>query len=162
MNAIAPLSAAPGSAVPERRPSDREAELLRLLAAGLECGQAALVMGVSEATVRAHLNHLYARLEVPNLPAAIAEAAKHGLLASPRRRPIPPQRLRVLEMLAQGLSNPQIAQRMCVAEPTVRRHVSLLLRDLGARTRGQAVAVGIRAGLLVLRPEGEALRWRVG
>jgi DNA-binding NarL/FixJ family response regulator len=56
--------------------------------------------------------------------------------------------LQVLALLAEGLTNPQIAERLFLSPKTVGIHVSRLLDKLGAHTRGEAVAVARRRGLL--------------
>ncbi len=56
--------------------------------------------------------------------------------------------LEVLVLLAQGLRNAQIAQRLVVSEKTVDHHVSAVLRKLDVRTRGHAGAEALRLGLL--------------
>jgi DNA-binding CsgD family transcriptional regulator len=53
-----------------------------------------------------------------------------------------------LYLLAGGLRNAQIAQRLVVSEKTVHHHVSAVLRKLNARTRGEASAEALRLGLL--------------
>jgi DNA-binding CsgD family transcriptional regulator len=55
--------------------------------------------------------------------------------------------LEVLALLAEGLRNAQIAQRLVVSEKTVDHHVSAVLRKLNVRTRGEAVAEAARLGL---------------
>jgi len=55
--------------------------------------------------------------------------------------------LEVLALLADGLRNAQIAQRLVVSEKTVDHHVSAILRKLDVRTRGEASAVAVRLGL---------------
>jgi DNA-binding CsgD family transcriptional regulator len=54
----------------------------------------------------------------------------------------------VLVLMADGLTNPQIAQRLFLSPKTVGIHVSRLLAKLDAHTRGEAVAVARRRGLL--------------
>lgn len=56
--------------------------------------------------------------------------------------------LEVLPLLAEGLRNAQIAERLVVSHKTVDHHVSAILRKLGVRTRGEAAAEGVRRGLL--------------
>src|SRR5437764_5017592 len=56
--------------------------------------------------------------------------------------------LEVLRLLADGHTNPTIAERLYVSPRTVDRHVSSLLGKLDTRTRGQAVAAARRLGLV--------------
>jgi DNA-binding CsgD family transcriptional regulator/tetratricopeptide (TPR) repeat protein len=59
--------------------------------------------------------------------------------------------LEVLELVAQGLSNSEIAKRLFVSEKTVAHHVSAILRKLDARTRTHASAQAMRLGLVAQR-----------
>jgi DNA-binding NarL/FixJ family response regulator len=56
--------------------------------------------------------------------------------------------MEVLSLVAQGLRNAEIAERLVLAAKTVDHHVSAILRKLGVRTRGQASAEAIRLGLI--------------
>jgi DNA-binding NarL/FixJ family response regulator len=47
----------------------------------------------------------------------------------------------VLELLVEGLSNGQIAERLTISPATVRFHVSSILRKLGASSRAEAVSL---------------------
>ncbi|MFC2030848.1 response regulator [Chloroflexota bacterium] len=54
----------------------------------------------------------------------------------------------VLRLLVQGLSNPEIAQRLHLAPGTVRNYVSAILQKLGVSDRTQAAVVALRRGLV--------------
>jgi DNA-binding CsgD family transcriptional regulator len=58
----------------------------------------------------------------------------------------------VLGLLAGGLRNAEIAERLFVAEKAVDHHVSAILRKLGVRNRGEASAEGVRRGLIAPAP----------
>ena len=55
---------------------------------------------------------------------------------------ITPRELEILELIAQGLSNREIAERVFVSENTVKTHSSRVFDKLGARRRTQAVQLG--------------------
>jgi len=59
-----------------------------------------------------------------------------------------PRELEVLKLVAQGLSNHDIAQRLFLSEHTVHRHLSNILRKLNLSSRSAAAAWGVRAGLV--------------
>jgi DNA-binding CsgD family transcriptional regulator len=56
----------------------------------------------------------------------------------------------VLQLLAQGIPNKQIAQRLTISEHTVKFHVSAIMTKLGAASRTEAVTTAARRGLLLL------------
>ncbi len=64
--------------------------------------------------------------------------------------PLTPREQEVLRMLALGLANKGIASRMNISEHTVKFHVAAILGKLGAASRTEAVAIGIRHGLILL------------
>ena len=62
------------------RLTDREVEVLRLIAKGLNRRQAATALFVAEGTVRSHLEHIYSKIGVSNRAAAALFAVEHDLL----------------------------------------------------------------------------------
>jgi DNA-binding NarL/FixJ family response regulator len=54
----------------------------------------------------------------------------------------------MLSLAAQGLSNRDISERVKVSESTVKAHLRCVMRKLGATQRAEAVAAGIRKGLI--------------
>jgi DNA-binding NarL/FixJ family response regulator len=86
---------------------------------------------------------LLAALERTDAPAGQARVAGSGEAASV----LTPRELDVLTLVAQGLSNPDIAQRLVLSEHTVHRHLANILRKLGLSSRAAAAAWGVRIGL---------------
>jgi DNA-binding NarL/FixJ family response regulator len=100
---------------------------------------------------------------------AAAVAAAHGLVVLPPfiaaralgpasgpldlavgEEPLTQREREVLELLGQGLTNRQIAERLRISEHTAKFHVSAIFGKLDAGSRAEAVARGIRRGLITV------------
>ena len=61
-----------------------------------------------------------------------------------------PREIEILQMLTPGLSNKAIAKQLNISDHTVKFHVSSIFQKLNVSTRTEAVAVGVRLGLIML------------
>lgn len=84
------------------------------------------------------------------LPRSLTERVLHSTAAEDLDEPLTNREREVLELLAQGLSNKLIAQRLHISEHTVKFHISSLYAKLGVSGRAEAVSRGARYGLLSL------------
>ena len=94
------------------------------------------ITGLPGCWVAVMFNHLSAWVAVRDGSAATSEAAAV----------LTPRELDVLTLVAQGLSNPDIAQRLVLSEHTVRRHPANISRKLRLSSRAAAVAWGVHPG----------------
>ncbi|MGH3128048.1 MAG: response regulator [Gaiellaceae bacterium] len=110
-------------------------DAVRVVAAG----DALLAPGVTRRLVAE-----FARLRptLPSRPEALSE--------------LTPREIEVLRLVAEGLSNGEIAERLVVSDETVKTHVSRVLSKLGVRDRTQAVVVAYESGLVTPRVHEQA------
>ena len=115
--------------------AERLFEAVRVVAAG----EALLAPAVTRRLISE-----FARLRPQAVAGAPGAAGRPGALAA-----LTPRETEVLRLVAEGLSNTEIAARLVVTEETVKTHVSRILSKLGLRDRTQAVVVAYESGLVV-------------
>jgi DNA-binding NarL/FixJ family response regulator len=89
-------------------------------------------------------------LHPAEIPAAFPAAAPASQPLTELPEPLTRREREVLQMLAAGLANKEIAARLNISDHTAKFHVAAILGKLGAATRTEAVALGIRRGLVLL------------
>jgi DNA-binding CsgD family transcriptional regulator len=98
----------------------------------------------------------YGRERLPHQAMPWVQAGRGGAPGSERDAAVTglpttvltPRELDVLKLVAQGLSNADIAQRLVLSEHTVHRHLANILRKIGLSSRAAAAAWGVRTGLV--------------
>ena len=103
-------------------------------------GISALPAGVGVSVLDAGLRAVAAGLVVR------APAAPDGF--GPARPLLTPRELEILGCLGDGLSNKAVARRLSISQHTVKFHLEAVFAKLGANSRAEAVAKGLRGGLL--------------
>ncbi len=76
----APAAQQPAAEPEGKKLSARESEILQLIAKGVSNSEAAQLLGISKATIRTHLEHIYRKLEVTNRVEAVTEGLRKGLI----------------------------------------------------------------------------------
>ena len=83
------------------------------------------------------------RVSLPALPRGFGEA-------EPTRPLLTPREVEILACLGEGLSNKAVARRLGISAHTVKFHLEAVFAKLGATSRAEAVAKGLRRGLILL------------
>jgi DNA-binding CsgD family transcriptional regulator len=116
-----------------------------------EAAGALAASGGEEALRRAHaeLEQLGARPAASAVARTLRALVARGPRAATTRNPanLTPREVEVLSLIAQGLRNADIAQRLVVSQRTVDHHVSAILRKLGVRSRAEAGVAAVRLGI---------------
>jgi DNA-binding NarL/FixJ family response regulator len=92
-------------------------------------------------------------LLAPAVTRAVIEEFARRAPSTPRPTPVAvdeltPREREVLDLLVEGLSNPEICERLVVSEATAKTHVAHILQKLGVRDRVQAVIYAYESGLV--------------
>ena len=139
----------------ERRPEHAATPLVVLLddldrssaAQALRAGaRAVLPPHASAAAIGAAIRAAAAGLT--SVPAVLARAVLEG--ESPDGRVLTPREREILTLLGEGLVNKEIAVRLALSEHTVKTHLAAIYEKLDASNRAEAVATGLRRGLIML------------
>jgi two-component system, NarL family, response regulator YdfI len=130
---LAALSAALGAGVRAVLPNDISSD--QLVAALQAVASGLLVLHPTQTLTRVNTNGF------PSSRSAGLEELAEALT---------PRESEVLQMLAGGLGNKEIAAKLAISEHTVKFHVASILGKLGAASRTEAVSLGIRRGLILL------------
>lgn len=125
---------------------------VRMLRAG---ARAVLPRSASPQEIRAAVRAAAAGLA--SLPAALAGALLGGTSADSAGTPLDtrnpiltPRELEILTLLGEGLVNKAIGVRLGISEHTVKTHLAAIYEKLEASNRAEAVATGLRRGLVML------------
>jgi DNA-binding NarL/FixJ family response regulator len=127
----------------------------RIIAAVEAGAKGYLLKGVPRAEIFTAIRVVHAggSLLQPVVAARVLEhvaARARGDASAPERIALTPRESSVLELLARGRSNKQIAAALGVSERTVKFHVSALFTKLGATNRTEAVTRAVQTGLTTL------------
>lgn len=88
----------------------------------------------------------------PALTARVLERVRNGPASAPELADLTERELELLALIAEGLTNRQIGERMFLAEKTIKNYVSAILAKLGLERRTQAAVLASR----LLGPDGNA------
>src|SRR5437660_1948821 len=83
--------------------------------------------------------------------AGSASASSSNIVTTPPFEPLTERELEVLNLLAQGMPNKEIAAQLVISERTAKFHVSSIMGKLGATNRTEAVSLAAQKGLITLR-----------
>ncbi len=139
----------------------RETTLLDLVALGLTNRQIARRLQISEKTVKNHLSAIFPKIGATARTQAAVYAIGHvhpdALQPTPAAHDeLTPREWSVLDLVAHGLTNRQIARRLEISEKTVKNHLSAIFPKIGATARTQAAvyAVGRARGRSAAHSDG--------
>lgn len=125
------------------------AAFARLLRAGV---RAILPRDASAHEIAAGIEALAAGLVVlhPSASPASVDKPLHRNLPEGQSAPLTPRELEILGMMAEGMGNRAIGKSLGISTHTVKFHIAAILDKLSARSRTEAVAIGMRRGLLMV------------
>jgi DNA-binding NarL/FixJ family response regulator len=125
-------------------PNEREVALQALRAGA----QGVLAIEAGAERLAAAVTSVFHGLRV--IPAGIAPLLERPAALAAPLEPLTPRELEILSLLAGGDSNKTIAARLSISVHTVKFHISSILAKLGVTSRTEAVALGLRLGIVLL------------
>lgn len=148
-----------------RRPlSEREVEVLALIADGLSKEQAGRKLGISGPTVKSHLSRIYSALGAVNSAHAVAIAHCRGEIGprGPEQRDpgLSWREMQVLAAVAAGLTVEEVGRSMYLSPHTVKSHLHHVYTKLGTCSRAAAVDRAFCCGLFVVQEPHEKQKHR--
>ncbi|MGK8521355.1 LuxR C-terminal-related transcriptional regulator [Nocardia asteroides] len=136
--------------------SEREFEVLRLVARGMTNPEIGTELGISERTVQAHLSRIYRKLGTDGRMETTATLVQAGLLPGEhevdRSRPdrdysrsqFTEREREVLDLVGKGLTNPEIVAALEISDSTVKSHLTNIRHKLGIVDRAELAAIAVR------------------
>jgi DNA-binding NarL/FixJ family response regulator len=107
--------------------------------------------GLALLPTSASAEQVIAAIEATAVGLAVVHPDHAGALsARPSDDPLTPREREVLHLLAAGLGNKEIANRLAISDHTAKFHVSQILAKLNAVSRAEAVSIAMRRGLVPL------------
>ena len=94
--------------------------------------------------------HAGGSLLQPVVASKLLRQVSHGRSNETQAESLTPREMEVLELLAQGFQNKEIAAKLVISERTVKFHVSSIMGKLGAGNRTEAVTIAAQQGLIEL------------
>jgi len=129
---------------------DRNTALPALLAGSVAILERSPTVSRLLAAVRAAASGLTAVAPTHAASLFDSPASMDGARSAEWIQPLTPRELQVLRMLSDGAANKSIAAELQISEHTAKFHVSQILAKLGAESRTEAVAIGIRHGFVMV------------
>jgi two-component system, NarL family, response regulator len=96
------------------------------------------------------LAHIHGVYQAKSLPSGLGQTSAE----QPLIEPLSARELEVLQLMAEGLTDREISDRLIITEHTAKNHVANILGKLGASNRTQAVVSAVRKGILDLTASG--------
>lgn len=115
--------------------SSREAEVARAILTGMDADEIASHLFLSVATVRVHTSRVLCAFGVASRIGLLAKVGDQGLRPMVPQPPLSPRQAEVAALVAQGLSNQLVAQRLGITVKGVEKHVGDILRRWSGTSR---------------------------